>query len=267
MCFTTRTYASNKSTSDENFDIIDLEYVVAEDENAKKISGTTWEYGNIDMWSAIYKKKRSRSMFYFVLVKTKVSSNINSLKNGYYRMVNDYMELKVDGIMDSSSQKLKLRKYAPLGDFFGENTSTESNSVSLGIGLKNSTSTNVSSSNIEVTENNEQSLSFGVQWTTNYSIGNVNYIASSDDSSLTSKLTFVKKSDKKLNNAYPYRGDFFLNTIVVYELEDYTEELEKALHFQIQFKGAIQKFSCHIFGCTGYESLSENYQKKYDIDN
>lgn len=266
MCFAARISASEETASYKDFNIIDLEYVNDVDEPAKKISGTTWEYGNIDMWSAVYKKKQGTSMFYFVLIETKVSSNINSLKNGYYRMVNDYMELKVNGTMDSSSHKLKLRKYAPLGNYFGENTSTDSRSVSFGIGWEKSQNASVSSGGIGVSEGNKQNFSFGIQWTTNYSIGNVNYTPSTFNNEFSSKLSFVKKHKKELNNSYPYRGDFFLNTTIVYELEDYTPNLEKALHFQIGFKGAIQKYSCHWFGCDGYESLSESYLRIYDFN-
>lgn len=47
------------------------------------------------MWDAVYRRKYDTSMIYFVLVQVKVSSNINSLKDGYYRMVNNYMKLNV----------------------------------------------------------------------------------------------------------------------------------------------------------------------------
>lgn len=194
------------------------------------------------MWDAVYRRKYDTSMIYFVLVQVKVSSNINSLKDGYYRMVNNYMKLNVSWSL-SSGEKLKLINYTPNPGFFGENSSSNSNSISFGVGL--------GSNGIEST----LEFSWGVQTTTNYSINNIKYVSSSENNVLNSQLDFVKQSDKKLNDSYPYRGDFFLNSIIIYEQENYLDN-DRDIVFNISYEGAIRKYACTIFGCNGCESLN-----------
>lgn len=265
IIFTNKASATQTTAGLKDFNIEGLEYVDDKDETSKNISGEKWEYGNIDMWSAVYKKRIGKSMVYYVLTETLVSSNLNSLKGGYYRMVNDYMNLEIVGYMDDSQDKLRLVKYAPESNFFGENTSTESKSISLGIGVKKTKDINFSVDDIEISVGTGLEFSFGVTWTTNYSIGNVNYVTNSKDTEFTSKITFAKQADKKLNNSYPYRGNFLLHTTAVFELENYTEELENKLHFKINYTGAIRKYACVIWGCNGCESLSGTYSRTYNM--
>lgn len=86
---------------------------------------------------------------------------------------------------------MKLINYTPNPGFFGENSSSNSNSISFGVGL--------GSNGIEST----LEFSWGVQTTTNYSINNIKYVSSSENNVLNSQLDFVKQSDKKLNDSYP----------------------------------------------------------------
>ncbi|MDE7263167.1 MAG: hypothetical protein K2N64_00720 [Anaeroplasmataceae bacterium] len=265
VIFINKASATETTAMLKEFKVEGLKYVNDKDETSKTIAGEKWEYGNIDMWSAVYKQQIGKSMVYYVLTETLVSSNLNSLKGGYYRMVNDYMNLEIEGYMDDSMDNLRLVRYAPESDFFGENTSSESKSISLGIGVNKSKDINFSVNDIEVSVGTDLDFSFGVIWTTNYSIGNVNYVTKSIDNKLTSKITFAKQADKKLNTSYPYRGNFILHTTAVFELENYTERLEEKLHFKIEYTGAIRKYACVIWGCNGCESLKDTYSRTYDL--
>lgn len=261
--------ASSVTASAKGFNTKGLSYVNDISETTRELSGEKLKYGNIDAWTAIYKQQVGTSMFYYVLIETKISSNINSLNNGYYRMVNDYMEVYAEGSLlgRENQNDLQLVHYLPSPDYYGVNSSTETQSLSLGLGVDSTKHLSISQSFIGGDIGKEESISVGVNWSTSYSINNVSLLSNSTDRKVTSILKFTKQSDKKLNTSFPYRGDYFYRTVLLFELSNYATYQNQPIHFAIRYTGSIRKYACTIFGCNGYESISDhlNFDYKFNI--
>ena len=257
LCCNTSVSASSTTASIKTFNVEGLDYIADyycnDNENEIIINGATYEYGNIALWSALYTKysEKSDSKYYFLLVEAKVSSNINSLKDGYYRMVNNKMIIDIKANYDESG--LRLVKYTP--ENYGNFSVTET--ISCSIDLENEKSFEYGNSGLS--GGISTGINGGISWSQSIYKDNIIMTPKSQNYNVNLTYTFNNITNKKVNNLSPLRGDCIQRAVFVYELSSYTinQKYESQLNFEINYQGLIQKVACHIFGCTGYEILNE----------
>lgn len=255
--------ASSTTASFKTFEIEGLDYIADyycnDNKNDIEITGDTYLYGNMAMWSSLYTKyvSSSDSKYYFLLVEAKISSNTNSLKGGYYRMVNKQMSIDVKANYNNDS--LYLVKYTP--ETYGSFSVTDTITCSIEFNKNKS---------FEVSDDGMSggiSLGFngGISWSQSIYKDNINMIPKSINNNVTLTYNFNNITNKKVNNLSPLRGDSIQRMVFIYELSNYSsnKKNESSLSFEISYQGLIQKVACHISGATGYEILDKSLYIKH----
>lgn len=263
MLNNSKVYASSTTASNKTFDIKGLDYIADyfcnDDKSDILISGSKYDYGNIALWSALYTKyvSESDSKYYFVFVEAKVSSNTETLKGGYYRMVNKQMIVDVKANYDDDG--LRFIRYVP--ESYGGFSVTETVTNTLEF---NQTKT-FEFGDSGFSGGISLGIVGGVSWSQSIYKDNVIMTPKSEDYTVNLTYNFYNVTNKNVNKDSPLRGDCIQRSIFIYELQDYStnKKYEEELNFEINYQGFIQKVACHIFGCTGYEILDEEIKHKY----
>ncbi len=251
---------SSASAAVMGFDVDGLEYLNSQSTNSVKINGEKYYYGGISMWSSIYKKYDSQtdSMFYVVLIKTCNSSSLDSPKNGYYRMVNHSMNVKVY----NGSRDLELLKYYP--EQLGSVSVTQTQEYSVSLGASKSTSAGISGNSITANVTDSTSLIGGVSWGQSVYKSGVSLQPSSVvENTMLFNYEFTNRTNKSVNKYSPLRGDYIQRSVVVYELENYSKT-NGFVRLQVAYTGKIQKVACLFWGCKGCDILDERIEHNYN---
>lgn len=241
-----------------DFTFIDDDY-----KDSGKLSGDKWYYGKQDIWTGLYSYYNSSTnrKYYIVLASACLTSNPNSEKNGYYRFVNENMKIEVKC---NSNGNVKMIKYDPESYGKTEVSDTITRTISFGIEKNGSISVD-ENGEIKISSEKSYNASYTISWSETIYKDNIvlNPSKLDNDNGVLYDYIFNNTTNKKINNLMPFRGSVIQRTMTIFEIKDYSQEIDDRINFEINYTARIRKMSCTVFGCSGHESMGKTLTCKY----
>lgn len=240
----TNVSASSASASLKGFNVGSKMQYCCDYYDTEELKGSKLKYGDISMWCSLYNyyDNSMKQKYYVLLVEAKNSSNIESINNGYYRMVNKEMLIEAS-VYHQSAKKSKpttLIKYTP--EEYGDPKITQTYNTSMSFTVAGGS----------------LSTGYGVSYTETIRSGIVKLVPySPTQSKVTMDYIFEKTNKKSVNNTSPLRGDCIQRMAFVFRMDNTSIWGENDLELKVSFTGKIQKMACTVFGCSGCETETE----------
>lgn len=241
-----------------------LEYICDYEEDTKEVSGSKYLYNRLNLWTGYYKylSKDTDTLYIWILTHCKMTTNSDSLQNGYFRIVSKSLEMNISASKYRTSyynkseflSGLYLMKYTPTQ--YGNSSVISGSSFGLGLTMQGTIS-------------DEPSICIGISGNVGFSSGvtksNVIMTPTSSLQKVNMKYNFQNISNKKVNNSAPYRGDFIINCSALYAVNDYSTHKGEELEIKVDAKATSQKFSVGLINCIGHENKSSNSERIVNI--
>lgn len=236
-----------------------LSYVADYTTENKTIQGSKYTYGKVKLWSSIYNyyHEETDTMYYVVFVQSFINGAGYNSDAGYFHASGMNVGVWAYGY------GINEVAYRPI-------QGSSSYSVSY-------------EANLSSTVGTDSGVSIGYSYGSTINVNDVNLVIDSDCSTMFSYLDFDYRftayDDGNVSERSPYIGQYFEISSVVFEIENYSQTLDYAVVFDIDYVGTIHRKNKkgksdydmakeirHMYSLKHGEIIQEEFVgKEYDI--